>query len=158
MQFSGYRQKFRREIIKSALAAFERMKEEERKGERPIYRERNWRRKDRKREKRRKKTEWYKKGDYETVVFIPTTPQSQLKNQYEKIIKELEIKMKVIERRGLTLKNMLQKSEPISDIKCERMGECMVCKNDGKGDCRRENVTYEISCNKCEKNIFWRDK
>ena len=46
---------------------------------------------------------------------------------------------------------MLQKSEPISDIKCERIGECMVCKNDGKGDCRRENVTYEISCNKCEK-------
>ena len=151
MQFSGYRQKFRGEIIKSALTAFERMKEEERKGERPIYRERNWKRKDRKREKRRKKTEWYKKGDYETVVFIPTTPQSKLKLQYEKIIKESKIKMKVIERRGQTLKNILQKSEPLSDYKCERKEECMVCKNGGKGDCRRENVTYKISCNRCEK-------
>ena len=27
----------------------------------------------------------------------------------------------------------------------------MVCKNGNKGDCRNENVTYKISCKKCEK-------
>ena len=85
------------------------------------------------------------------MIFIPTTPQSKLKLQYEEIIKESKIKMKVIERRGQTLKSILQKSEPLSNYKCERKEECMVCKNGNKGDCRRENVTYKISCSECEK-------
>ena len=151
MQFSGYRQKFRSEVIHSAKAAFNKMKEEERKGERPIHRERNWKRKERKKIKRDKKNNWYKKGGYESVVFIPTTPKSELKRMYETIIQNSKVKIKVIERRGTILKNILQKSRPLGEIKCEKQDECMVCKHKSKGDCRKENVTYEISCSKCEK-------
>ena len=56
----------------------------------------------------------------------------------------------MIENRGRTLKSMLQKSNPTATRKCQE-NECMVCKNDGKGDCKRENVTYRITCKNCKK-------
>ena len=151
MQFSGYGQKFREEVITSALTAYERMKEKDQKGEKPIYRDRHWKRKERKQEKREKKSTWHKKDGSETVVFIPVTPRSELKKQYQKVIKDSKVNMKVIEKRGHTLKNMLQKSRPTLKRKCKEEDGCLVCESGGKGDCRRENVTYEISCNNCKK-------
>ena len=53
---------------------------------------------------KRQKTQWYKKGGYDTVVFVPCTPNSELKKNYEKIIERTNIKMKVIEKRGQTLR------------------------------------------------------
>ena len=151
MQFSGYEQKFREEVLRSALTAYERMREKDEKGEKPIYRDRQWKRKERKQEKREKKRTWHKKDGSETVVFIPATPNSELKKQYEKVIKDSKVNMKVIEKRGHTLQNMLQKSRPTLKRKCKEEDECLVCESGGKGDCKKENVTYEISCNKCKK-------
>jgi hypothetical protein len=59
MQYSGYDKKFRIEVLRSALKAYERKK---------------W----------QKQHKWYKKGGYESVIFIAATPNSTLKRQYER--------------------------------------------------------------------------
>ena len=41
-----------------------------------MYRPREWRNKERAREKRKKQESWYTKGDYDSVIFIPATPKS----------------------------------------------------------------------------------
>lgn len=137
--------------MKSALAAYKNMKEKDEKGEKPLYRDRKWKRKERKKEKRTKKETWYKKGGYETVMFIPATPKSELKKIYEKTIENSKVKVKVIEKRGQTLKDILQKSRPTEKRKCEEKEKCMVCKCNSKSECRKDNVTYKITCEKCNK-------
>jgi hypothetical protein len=47
------------------------------------------------REKRKKRDEWYRKGGYDSVIFEPATPGSELKRQYEKEIEEAGMKIKV---------------------------------------------------------------
>ena len=42
MKNSGYDQKFRTEIVDSAMKAFDIMKEKDRKGTNPLFRDRNW--------------------------------------------------------------------------------------------------------------------
>ena len=46
---------------------------------------------------------------------------------------------------------MIQRADPLTNRKCNNTEECMVCKNDtiGRGQCRREGVTYTIKCSEC---------
>ena len=53
--------------------------------------------------------------------------------------------MKVIERAGKNIGQKLQKSYPFKKEKCT-VKDCFVCISDGKGNCRKENVNYEIEC------------
>ena len=79
LQYSGYNRKFRAQIAKSALKAYREIKRKDETGEKPMYRNKAWKRKERRKDKRDKKTQWYKKGGYDTVVFVPCTPNSELK-------------------------------------------------------------------------------
>ena len=42
MQYSGYNQQFRYEVLMSALNAFEEMKKKDEDGEQPLYRAKEW--------------------------------------------------------------------------------------------------------------------
>ena len=59
--------------------------------------------------------------------------------------------MKVIERAGKSISQKLQKSYPFSREKCS-CDDCFVCLSDGKGNCMKENINYEIECTRerCE--------
>ena len=46
------------------------------------------------------------------MIFVPATPQSQLKDRYVRAIKDAGFKIKVVEQSGITLKRMLQRSDP----------------------------------------------
>jgi hypothetical protein len=83
LQFSGYNAKFRMEVVNSALKAYDNIRRLDACGEKPMYRPRQWRRVDRAQEKRKKRDTWYKKGGYESVIFVPATPKSILKQRYE---------------------------------------------------------------------------
>ena len=104
-------------------------------------------------EKRDQKRNWYKRGGYDTVVFVPCTPKSALKQTYETIIKNTKIKMRVIEKRGQTLKDKLVNVNKMRKVQCGDVENCMVCKTGGKGKCRTENITYKLTCNQC-KDIY----
>ena len=57
LQYSRYDQKFRNEVVDSALKAYKARQEAEMKGERPMHRPKGWK-KDEQAEKSRKKESW----------------------------------------------------------------------------------------------------
>ena len=100
----------------------------------------------------RKKNDWYKRGGNEAVIFVPVTPNSQLQRKCQKEIKRQGFKIKVVEKAGIAIKRLLQRSDPCKPRQCERE-DCLVCRTDGKGPCDRQSVTYEIKCTECN-NIY----
>lgn len=149
MQYSGYNKKFRYEVVDSAIKAYRARQEAELKGERPMHRPKGWRRDERETEKSRKREDWYKKGGNEAVIFVPATPGSQLQKEYQREIRNQGYRIKVVEKTGTTLKEVLQRSDPFKRQRCGRE-DCLVCKQAGKGPCNAHGVTYKIECQGCE--------
>ena len=149
LQYSGYKRKFRKEVWRSAIKAYKEIKAKDARKETPMYRKKTWKRKERERNKRTKKTGWYKRGGYKSIIFVPATPSSALKKRYEKILKESELGIKVVERSGTKLKHLLQRNNPFEKRKCNRENECFICTT-GTGDCKKGGVTYRIECSECE--------
>ena len=149
LQYSGYNMKFRAEVTKSALTAYRRIVDKDKKGEQPLYRKKQWKRAERLKKRRAQKENWYKRGGYKSVIFVPATPHSKLRKRYEEEIKKTDLKIKVVETSGRTVKSIIQKSDPFKRAGCNNIEGCMVCEG-GKGQCRREGVTYEIKCSQCE--------
>ena len=54
----------------------------------------------------------------------------------------------MVERAGVAIKKLLQRSDPFKSRKCERE-DCPVCREDGKGPCDTQSVTYDIKCVEC---------
>ena len=104
MQYSGYNQRFRSETLRSTLKAYDEIKRKDSEGIEPMYRKKSWKMESREKNKRMKKSSWFRKGGYRSVMFIPATPSSGLKKQYEAIIKDSKIPIKVVERSGTTIK------------------------------------------------------
>ena len=63
-------------------------------------------------------------------------------------IKKSTFKIKIVETAGDSIKSILQKSHPFPHQKCSDHENCMVC-NNGRGNCRANNITYKIEC-ECE--------
>jgi len=99
-------------------------------------------------EKKEKKRSWYKRGGYKSVIFVPATPDSQLKKELEQDINESGVKIKVAERAGTSMKRILQRSNPFKRKTCGRE-DCLVCSTGGKGPCDAPGVTYEVYEVKC---------
>ena len=157
MQFSGYQESFRGQVVKSALDAYDKMIARDQQGEEPMYRPRNWKRVERAEARRMKKSEWFrgKGGKNESVIFVPATPGSELKKRYLDTIQKAEVEIAVAEVPGSTAKSRVQRSDPFRDRKCEDPDGCMVCGNGGKGGrCRDTGVTYEVRCKRCDERYI----
>ena len=145
LQYSGYDQIFRYEVANSAINAYMTMMENEERGIRPIHRPKGWNRSERIEQKQLKKKNWYKQGGFDSVLFIPATPEGKLKRMYERTIQKSGLRIKVVERTGRTIKSELQRSNPFRNGGCGR-DDCFVCTTTGKGNCDTESVTYEVEC------------
>ena len=148
MQASGYEKKFRYEVIKSALDAYNNIKKTDIEGRKPMYRKKDYLREERRREKEERKRSWFKKGNYEAVMFVPATPESKLAKLYKKTIAKHKTKIRVVEKAGTKVKDLLQRNDPLSDKQCND-NKCFVCsthKDDLKGNCRTSGITYSITC------------
>ena len=121
MQFSGYDKRFRTQVVRSALNAYDKMVEKDANGEEPMYRPRSWKRVERAKNRRAKMSEWFKGGGQgnETVIFVPATPDSELKRRYQKVITAAKVKVAVAEVPGASLKRRLQKSDPFRESNAE---------------------------------------
>ena len=163
MQFSGYEEKVRKEIVRSAISAYEKIRKKVEMKERPLYRTKMWKQKERQKEKRKKKSNWYKRNkggnkknendrkEYKSVLFVQPTRDSVLKRKYEEVIAKSKCSVKVVERAGRSVRQKLQKSYPFRKDKCA-VNDCFVCLSGGKGNCLRDNINYEIECTRigCE--------
>ena len=69
---------------------------------------------------RLKKKNWYKKDDVEAVFFVPATPNGNLAEACAEEFRKAELKVKVIERAGTTMKKSLVRSNPFAERNCTR--------------------------------------
>ena len=92
-----------------------------------------------------------------STLFVDRTNNEDLLNilrlKEESISQEWGYKMKIIEKNGIKIKNILVKKDPYRGEKCGR-SECPICKfkpKTNKGmDCTKPNALYEAICLKCE--------
>ena len=145
MQASGYDHAFRLEVLKSAKNAHDEMKRMETEGK-PIHRERTWKRKERRKEREQRRKNWYRTGKFESVLFIPATPNSELRNKMQKELNEKNAKIKVIERSGTKIVRLLQRNDPFKKKTCSDSAQCLVCSGEEAGGCRESGVGYKIKC------------
>ena len=147
LQFSGYDKKFRHQVVTKALNKYDKRLEEYRQTGimfRKITEEE-------KRRKRAMKNEWYtKNGKYESVMFVEATPGGALRKKIEKLVKRFDMKIKVVEKVGTTIKRRIQRSNPFKKRSCER-GDCEVCGRGSMADCRTSGCVYQIRCRTCDR-------
>ena len=127
---SGYDEKFRKEILQSGIAGYNKILEADWSGKRPMYRSKAWRQSAQGMEdqKVRKSKKWL--GDtFKSHIFIPPTPGSELQKLMQAKEKELRaggrenFPIKIIETAGKPLERILVKTDPFkgngcSDLKC----------------------------------------
>ena len=145
MQASGYDHAFRLEVLKSALNANDEMKNMEDEGKQ-MHRERTWKRKERRKERDERKRNWYKTGNFESVLFIPATPDSELRNKLQEEMNKKDAKIKIIEKSGTKIVRLLQRNDPFKKKICSDANNCLVCSGGEPGGCRDSGVGYKIKC------------
>ena len=131
---SGYTQKYRKEILKSALKAYNKMVEDDKTEKKPLYRNKNWKKEERIKSKINKKQNWYKtksKFEYKSVLFVPPTPGGllvkRLKKREEELNKDNEERIKIVEKAGTKMGNILTQKNPFKKSKCKE-DWCPLCR------------------------------
>ena len=81
MKTSGYNANYRLQVIKSGMAGYDKMLEQEMRGGRPINMARSWEEDKRQTKKELQKKMWYRKGGYDVPLFVPHTPGGELAKQ-----------------------------------------------------------------------------
>jgi hypothetical protein len=104
-------------------------------------------------EKEKKKHNWSRRGGHIAPIFIPPTPNSELANSLREIAnKEAEagVHLNIIETGGLSIRRLLQKSNPLQTPGCDDT-QCLPCQNvRGEGsNCSSGGVNYELECQLC---------
>ena len=86
MMVGGYPETYRRQTLKHAIGIHTKMKEEDSKGIRPIYRPKDWQVDERRQKKKNKKHNWSSTGGYIAPIFVPPTPDGQLAKELEQLL------------------------------------------------------------------------
>ena len=155
MKEAGYNEAYRKRILFAAIAIYDQKIDDDKRGTRPLFRPKSWKKEERKKEKEYKKKEWATKKGHIAPIFIPATPGGELAREVRKIAdREAKegIHFNILEIGGRTLRSEIQRSNPIATPGCSKT-DCLGCKDErGKGGkCHKSNVNYQISCQKCEK-------
>ena len=149
---AGYSEQFRYEVVRQSVARYEGMVAADIGGHHPLYRDKDWQKKDRRKKKRDKKSSWLTKGNFHTVIMVPATPGGELAKKYQQVVDNNlgPVNIKIEEQGGRKVKSRLQKNNPNKTKGCVS-ADCVACKHGrGKGgECRRNNVGYELVCDKC---------
>ena len=105
-------------------------------------------------EKIKKRVDWYvEEGKFESVMFVEATNDSNYKKNVEKLVQKHKLCIRVVERAGQTVKQVLQRSDPFQKMKCERE-DCFICRNDIPINCRERGVCYQLQCSICECRLY----
>ena len=153
MREAGYKETYRKNVLRKAVNIYKKKVEDDEKGIRPIFRQKHWKREERKKEKERKKKEWGTEKGHIAPIFVPATPGGELAKAMQIVADENAeegIHFNIVEVGGKTIKSELQSSNPTETSGCNKEN-CIGCKCEkGKGGkCHKNNVNYEIECNLC---------
>ena len=151
----GYCSKFRGEILNAGIHGYNKILEADRAGERPLYRRKGWNRAARWMEVQKRKKTWL--GDYKLCIFVPPTPNSELKKALQAKEREMRVggrekfPIKIIETAGKSLERELVLTDQFNGNSCTDKS-CLPSKNDNnKIGCRQNNVGYQIPCQICQR-------
>ena len=126
----GYPEKYRVDTLIRAFRIYDKMVEEEKTGKRPLYRPKDWNIVTRRKEKEKKRHEWSTRGGFIAPIFVPPTPNSELANSLKAIADreaEAGVHFKIIETGGLSMRSVLQRSNPLQTAGCDST-DCLPCK------------------------------
>ena len=143
MQYSSYSQNVRVKIYKKAKQKYDNIVKNHLNGSCPMYRNKLWNKEQRNTEKRTKKNSWYGKNT-EAVMFIDATPNSKLAIKCQEILTDMNLKIKVVEKSGRSIKSLLCKSYPFDRIPCQN--NCKLCEINPDINCKLRGVIYRIRC------------
>ena len=122
MRISGYHDSFRLDIIQAAVEIYEKQLAEDEADRTPLYRDKSWNKEERRNRKLITKTSWYRPA--EAVGFFPTTPGGELNRIIQKVLDEegprLNLKLRAVEKGGISLRKQLVKTDIGSSDKCNR--------------------------------------
>ena len=100
------------------------------------------------------KTAWFHPHD--TVLFVPVTPQSELASKVREVVEEegkrINVKVRLVEKAGTSLKQKLNRRDKSFSQKCLQ-NDCLLCRT---GDVKhamshhRSGTLYKGTCTPCE--------
>ena len=151
MQYSGYSKKERANVYRKAKRKYEQMLHQNEEGLQPLYRDKWWNKKERSKNKQLKRSSWYCNDGSEAVFFVDATPNEELAHACRKEFKNAGLKVKVIERTGVSITKTLVKSDPFKENGCHQMS-CKVCSLGSGINCKTREVVYKIGCEGINKN------
>ena len=156
MRKAGYNETYRETTLTNAINIYAKKVDDEKNNIRPIYRNKNWKKEERRKTKENKKKNWATKNGHIAPIFVPATPGGELARRMRRITekeKKNGIHFNIVETGGRTLKSELQKSNPTADPGCDKQ-DCLPCSNGrGKGGkCHANNINYKIECLDCPEN------
>ena len=171
---SGYNTKFRTEILDSILKAFEKMVNDDVNDVKPLYRSKDWNAEKRARMKSKKRLNWWNteksQTQYTSVLFVTPTPggvlMKALQKREEELNKNSKERVKIVEKGGLKIKDILGSKNPFKKSKCSQK-TCPLCTPSDLVDiqseevkivCNTNNVGYRWVCVTCKnrnKNKFY---
>ena len=148
------------------LKAHKKIIEDDTTGVKPMYRSRDWNRKEREAAKSAKRFNWWNTEKstikYKSVLFVTPTPGAVLAKDVRKREAELNRntneRVKIVEKGGLKVKDMLGSKNPFKKTKCEEKA-CPMCtssefilqnSDDIQIPCSTNNVGYRWSCLTCK--------
>ena len=111
--------------------------------------------KDRKRKNSKRRTGTREGASMFQSLFcsVPHTPNGELAKRMREVEAQnhqgRQIRFKIVEKGGVTLENLLRRSNPWSEESCGR-ANCFPCNGGGRGgSCWREGVVYALRCQEC---------
>ena len=133
LQFSGYDQNFRHEVMKTAFRKYDTSRGQTTTGTQT-------------KEKRTKK--W--QNGTETTMFVQATPNEELRKEIQRCALKNKINIKVREKVDNNIRRELQRSNPFKNTTCGRES-CIICERDMRVDCRTRGCVYELRCEECRR-------
>jgi hypothetical protein len=156
LRYSGYSFGFREAVISAALGIYKsKLIEDKKEGGRPLYRDADYKKEERRREKEKKAVTWYRgKEDIPNLapLIVDPTEGGQLRKEMSRIcnlFKETHNIGVLLMERGGQRSGTDIRSNPLGSRLCKR-GNCPICREEGsKGGCQGGGVGYEHQCKTC---------
>ena len=153
MMHSGYPEKYRIDTLSRSLNIYDKMVAEDSSGTRPLYWPKDWNVVARRKEKEKRKYSWSTRGGHVAPIFVPPTPDSELANCLKFIADreaEAGVHFKIVETGGISLKSVMQRSNPLETPGCDR-SDCFPCKQvKGEGGQREAcGIQYQVQYQFC---------
>ena len=130
LQFSGYDQDFRHQVMKTALKRYQDNKGRCNNNAEEVKRKKRWQR------------------GSEATMFVQATPNEELKEEIQQCAKKNKIHIRVREKVDCNVRRELQRSNPFREKTCGKES-CIVCQQENGVDCKTRGCVYEMECKDC---------